>query len=73
MSVPVGPRELARKAADLRQLLEAERVALSWADYQLDALVQRVAEVEAAALLLAERVPRSIATASAYTSAHRHA
>lgn len=60
MTVPLGPAELVRRAAQLRELLASKRLSMAWADYQLDALVQRVREVEdaARALVPVEDPPR---------------
>jgi hypothetical protein len=51
MTVPLGPIDLARRAAELKELLVVKQGV--WADPTLDALRHRVEEVEAAALNLA--------------------
>jgi hypothetical protein len=55
MTVPLGAMDLARRAAELKELLDVKRDV--WADPVLDALRHRVQEVEAAALDLAIRQP----------------
>jgi hypothetical protein len=55
VTVPLGAVDLARRASELRELLTCKREALSWADYQIDALVRRVEEIETAALALSDR------------------
>lgn len=56
MSVPLGPIDLARRAAELKELLTDK--AATWPSTTLDALRHRVEEVETAALELAARSPR---------------
>jgi hypothetical protein len=60
VTVPLGPAELVRRAAQLRELLASKRLSMAWADYQLDALVQRVREVEDAARALDTKANRSL-------------
>lgn len=55
MTVPLGPMDLARRALELKETLAVKQDA--WPEEALSALRSRVAEVEAAALDLALRIP----------------
>jgi hypothetical protein len=55
MTVPLGPVDLARRAAELRELLDAKESV--WPPETVYALRQRITEVESAALDLAVALP----------------